>query len=406
LLLQATEENSEDPQPLRSLCQLLFEVEQWVHAAAAIEALLARDPQDAAAYHNLGTVQLRLGQPKQALESYQRSLALRPDHFLTQRCIAEARSLLVDHHCGVALDLASAQSSASVSRHCSQTGTSRVGGNSGEVVLVNYATAPFFAAQQLQNESAERFGVTTVRSFKPKDLERTDFYRRHRPVLEAPRGAGYWLWKPYFIEHVLGLLREEDVLIYADCGVQVVADLAPLIDLCRSGDGVVLFACHGHQNSTWTKRDCFILTGCDDPSYHEAEQVCGGYLVLRRSKRAIEIVQRWLHCCQNPLILTDRPNACGKPNLPGFRDHRHDQAVLSLLAQQDQLQPFRDPSQWGNHFKLPAFRTPGEWTAHPYSDSDQPWTNSQYPTLFNLHRGAAGPEGAAARNTLEAVAPG
>ena len=31
-------------------------------------------------------------------------------------------------------------------------------------------------------------------------------------------------------------------------------------------------------------------------------------------------------------ILCDGPNVCGLPNLDGFRDHRHDQSILTILA--------------------------------------------------------------------------
>ncbi len=58
----------------------------------------------------------------------------------------------------------------------------------------------------------------------------------------------------------------------------------------------------------------------------------------------------------------------GKPNLPGFKDHRHDQAILAMLAIKYGLHTFRDPSQWGNH----AITTR--------------WHESPYPQLFDLTR--------------------
>lgn len=39
----------------------------------------------------------------------------------------------------------------------------------------------------------------------------------------------------------------------------------------------------------------------------------------------------WLEYCTDDRILTNKPNECGQPNLPEFRAHRHDQAVLSVL---------------------------------------------------------------------------
>jgi protein O-GlcNAc transferase len=41
--------------------------------------LLRREPRDPAAYHNLGTVYLRLGRREEAVAAYQESLRLRPN---------------------------------------------------------------------------------------------------------------------------------------------------------------------------------------------------------------------------------------------------------------------------------------------------------------------------------------
>lgn len=35
--------------------------------------------------------------------------------------------------------------------------------------------------------------------------------------------------------------------------------------------------------------------------------------------------------------MTDDDNVCGKPNLAGFREHRHDQSILTNLAIRDGL---------------------------------------------------------------------
>ncbi len=71
---------------------------------------------------------------------------------------------------------------------------------------------------------------------------------------------------------------------------------------------------------------------------------------------ACALVAEWLESCRDRRVLTDEPNTCGLPNLPGFVDHRHDQSVLSLQAGRRNLELFRHPSQFGNHAKLPEYR--------------------------------------------------
>jgi hypothetical protein len=52
--------------------------------------------------------------------------------------------------------------------------------------------------------------------------------------------------------------------------------------------------------------------------------------------------------------LTDLPNTCSLPNYPEFRDHRHDQAILSLLARREGVSLIPDISQWGDARRDPA----------------------------------------------------
>jgi hypothetical protein len=55
-------------------------------------------------------------------------------------------------------------------------------------------------------------------------------------------------------------------------------------------------------------------------------------LLVKNTEANRGFVQTWLEYCTDDRILTDRPNECGRPDLPEFIAHRHDQAVLSVLA--------------------------------------------------------------------------
>ena len=57
----------------------------------------------------------------------------------------------------------------------------------------------------------------------------------------------------------------------------------------------------------------------------------------------------WLAYLTDRRIVSDDPNVMGKDNPKSFRDHRHDQSVLSLLSKKWGLPAFRDPSQYGEY---------------------------------------------------------
>jgi FkbM family methyltransferase len=72
-----------DPEPLEVASKFLFERGRWAEAEEALKDLLARDAEDAAAHHNLGTVHARLGRAAAAAACYRRSTDIRPDSAAT-----------------------------------------------------------------------------------------------------------------------------------------------------------------------------------------------------------------------------------------------------------------------------------------------------------------------------------
>jgi len=265
------------------------------------------------------------------------------------------------------------------------------------VVLVSYASAGYRPSQQRLVASATGHGIDRCVSFSPSVLLKSGYRFRHSHILGQPRGAGCWLWKPYVILKTLRELDDGDVVVYLDVDNLILEHLSPLVELARQHP-VLLFANHGQVNRLWTKRDCFVLMGCDTPEYYEAEQVDAAQIVVLNTSHARDFVERWLRWCEDPRVLTDQANTCGLPNLEGFIEHRFDQSVLSLLAKQQGVKTFRSPTQYGNHLKLPAFRVPGEHSSDSYGA--QPPEDSAYGTLIQGQAGLAPADPSLVRNLL------
>ncbi len=259
--------------------------------------------------------------------------------------------------------------------------------------IVSYADGQFVLSQKVLKESAYRHGIDEGHFWDRAALEDSAFYKIHQPILDRPRGGGYWLWKPFIIKEALSEATSGDIVIYADAGIEIIDEISPLVELCLR-KGMLLF--DGHYDdagapgpnicSKWTKRDCFVFMGCDEPRYYQSRMLDASFIVLMKTERSVTFIDEWLHYCSQPHLLTDDPNICPHPNLPDFIEHRHDQSILSLLAARDKFERFRHPSQFGNHLKDEPYRQPGEWTRHPYPE-DGIYYNSPYKTLLNHHRG-------------------
>ncbi len=252
-----------------------------------------------------------------------------------------------------------------------------------KTTIISYANKGHYKNQRKLARSARKFGIDEIISYTEKDLKATIFYEQHKEILDQKRGGGYWLWKPYYILKTLKKMDKGGILIYSDSGVEITASLDPLIKICIK-KGILPFSVGQYINKFWTKRDCFVLTDCDSEYYWNSRQYTASFILFKNSKQSRDFVSEWLNYCMNKNILTDIPNACGLSNLPEFKDHRHDQSILSLLAKKHNVEMFRDPSQWGNPHKRPSARQKNEMLPFPYSD--EPFLNSPYGTLLNHHR--------------------
>jgi len=258
------------------------------------------------------------------------------------------------------------------------------------VHLVAFATAHFGGSLDLLFDAARPY-FASLRGWTRAELERTEFYRQHRDVLDLPRGGGYWLWKPFIVRQRMKEVPQDDVVMYLDAGGFLLGDPSALFEICRRVE-ILVFAgpyegARGRRYvcGNWTKRDCFVRMGCDEPSYHDAPMAEAGAMLVKNTPRAEGFVEEWLRFASQPEIITDAPNVCGLDNLPGFAEHRHDQSVLSLLAARHRLELFRSASRQGNSGKAPEWRVEGEWLSFPYGTHGV-FENSCYGTLIEFHR--------------------
>jgi hypothetical protein len=211
---------------------------------------------------------------------------------------------------------------------------------------INYANGRYLKAQQYCSESAMNFGFDEVLSYRYNDID-SDFLQKNKLILDHPRGAGYWLWKPYFIKKTLDRINTGDLLVYSDSGSFYQSSPQPLVDLIlRDPQGVLSFELKGLLEKVYTKRDTFILMGLDEPKYTDSSQREATYIWLIKNEFTVNLVDEYLKYSQDERIITDLPSE--NPNYIDFKDHRHDQSIWSLLCKKYNVEPHKLISQWGD----------------------------------------------------------
>lgn len=243
------------------------------------------------------------------------------------------------------------------------------------IIAVNYADKKFQRAQKLNSRTARQWGADRVIEYGPGDIDEA-FRRRNKEILDTPRGGGYYLWKPYFYRKAYDELGEGDYLVYIDSGAVYINRIQYLID-CMEQEKVplMIFSLERERIEKGnTKRDAFVLTGCDEARYADTPQSIGGYFVCKKAPEVKAYLDEVLQYAQDIRIISDKPNVMGLPNYAEFADHRHDQSVISLMSKKYGFKRFRDPSQFGmiNHYEEEVER------------------RSTYPQIVDSHRLNAG----------------
>lgn len=197
--------------------------------------------------------------------------------------------------------------------------------------FINYASNGFNGSQLEGLKAAESFGFIT-KGYSNKEIDE-NFFQKNKSILETPRGAGYWLWKPYIILDMLNKINDGDYLVYMDAGAKFIKDPSNFLKMINH-KGILCFRMVLPQGC-WTKGDTFKiindLKNNDENSFRFDYQIQGTYLFLRKCEASVNFVKLWLNCCENHGLITDEKNKI-KDNFPEFIDHRHDQSILSLLA--------------------------------------------------------------------------
>jgi hypothetical protein len=230
--------------------------------------------------------------------------------------------------------------------------------------LVTYADDSMSQSMNLCVESALKNGVDICWPQNPNTIDPT-FREFNKEILEAKRGAGFWLWKPYHIYKAMLGCQEGDILIWSDAGQEFVGDVKQVIKCMK--ENVMLFN-NGFAHVEWCKMDVInrILPICPGDNTIGSKQPQASFQIYYINEASKKFVKEWLLYCQMPGMIDDFPSII--PNVPNFADHRHDQAILGCLRIK---------------YKIPLHWFPSLTNMHRL---DMKLPGDDYPAIINHHR--------------------
>lgn len=203
--------------------------------------------------------------------------------------------------------------------------------------LCCFANDDMSKAQSLLVESALNWGFDADKIFAYKKeghvWEGFDsaFLEMAAPILEEERGCGYWVWKPYIIYRTMQGAKYGEWIVYLDSGIEIVNDLSNLI---KDSEDFVLFN-NEWNHMDWCKMDVMSKMLLPNFYHREMKQLQASAIFIKKNEYTQSIVEKWLNYCLDKHMIDDSPSV--EPNVDTFREHRHDQAILTNAVMYDNI---------------------------------------------------------------------
>ena len=164
----------------------------------------------------------------------------------------------------------------------------------------------------------------------------SDFWGLHSDFINRnKRGWGYWIWKPYIIKQVMDKMNDNDTLVYLDSGCEIdmrkKKDMLSLFEIIK--DEYVIGS-KTHNEMDWCKMDLFVHLDMLDIDVNSKQHEAGA-LMFRVCDKTRVLVDEWYKTCCNYHLIDDSPS--NNKNFRSFKEHRHDQAIFSLLTKKYEL---------------------------------------------------------------------
>jgi len=165
------------------------------------------------------------------------------------------------------------------------------------------------------------------------------------------RGFGYWSWKPQIILQVLDKMNEGDILQYSDVGCHLntkgLDRLSQYFEITKKTvNGILAFQNKlpeyplkydgremlNYLEYEWVKADLIEYFNVrNNLNIINTPTIGATVIFIRKCDASIEIIKKWLNTIKFDFKLIDDTKS-KSPNSEGFIEHRHDQAIFSILC--------------------------------------------------------------------------
>jgi len=233
-------------------------------------------------------------------------------------------------------------------------------------ILVSFGDSRMRASALRLKEQAKAFNLFDEIHIYDERALAPDFKKHFSAkLIRGARGFGYWCWKPQIILQVLNKIRENDLVLYLDVGCHLNINgkqrLVEYFDMLKdANNGILAFQTKpptpplpydGRKllelpDYKWIKGDLLdYFKVRNNLQLLGSGTIGAGVLLVRKTRQACGIIEQWLSVPTRDFSLIDDSPSLS-PNQPGFVEHRHDQAILSILCKLNNIQTISAFEYW------------------------------------------------------------
>lgn len=206
-----------------------------------------------------------------------------------------------------------------------------------KIVFISFANSAFSKTiERLKKQIFDCHNIpfTECHFYSEKDLDK-DFLKQLKPWLYR-RGYGYWRWKSYLVEKTFNTLSDGDILVYADAGCNFnskgINRLQEYFQMVQNSQSGILVFSGKYPEYKYCKSDtAAFFNVLQIEKIMNSYQIWAGGFILMKNEASKNFIHQWNNICINNFdLITDKSSQI--PNHSDFIEHRHDQAIFSLLV--------------------------------------------------------------------------
>ena len=191
-----------------------------------------------------------------------------------------------------------------------------------------------YANQELQKIPNEKFIPNLNHGYYENDSTIGEaYYNQLSPELrKSTIGFHCWSWKPYIILNTMLKEPINTIIVYLDSGAYLKRNIQSLITLAERYGRV--FFNNWHDNTKYCKCEPVnsqLRSKTEQKRFMNKLQLDASFMLIKNTIENQEFIKKWLNLCMNYDFVSDSKSFnCQEGK--SFIDHRHDQALLTLVA--------------------------------------------------------------------------